>query len=512
MDTNQQRLIYEAESIANRARDIISTAYHLLYGVAHSDRDCIDAVLSIPAEAFPDDFQPLAKAVRTLADNGNLIDYTTLARCMYDAGVENGGSLVASLAEGADHHISCAPDLDARAILKAFAVRDSANKLGLISEIAAKGDLEAARHAFADLAPFEYAPMPPSALPIADVENAGPIPAPLFEDGVYPGVLNLFIGESNAGKSMLALTAALSLATGRTLVKAFKPLAAGKVVYLSGEDDRAILKQRLADITRAHGLEQTGAPIHFIDEVSPLITFDAAGLAHLTDGWRELNRRARDYRLIVVDPLVTWFALTSENDAAQMGRLAEILKGLAADTGAAILVTHHTNKSGAANLDQNAARGSTALTSAARFVANVARPSQTNLEQLGLAPEDAATYVRFAVSKNSYGPTTGAPCILQRVEGGALVDADPGAVRRGDLAESLAGILAETGAHLTRREIIQGRGELAAEVRKRLVEAEGAVSRHDLEKAIVHGLSIGLLREEKLPKRHGFRVEVVPNE
>lgn len=503
---------YEIESIQNRARDIEATTCRMLYGATHTDSDCISATISVPLEVFPDGLRPLAAAIHELAAAGRLIDYSTIVFSMIDAGIVDASGLLDSVAREAYFYASCAPDLDAAALLKVHAIRDSANKLGLISEIVNQGDLEAARHAFADLAPFEYIPGPVEALPFADIENAGPIPDPLFRGGIYPGCLNLFIGESNAGKSMLALTGGLALATGQVLIKSLDPIQRGRVLYLSGEDDARVLKQRIADIARAHNLDTTGAVLHFVDRVSPLIEFDAAGLAHTTQAWRELKRKAADYDMIVIDPLVSWFALTGENNASEVGRLAEMLKDLAAQSGAAVLLTHHTNKGGASNLDQAAARGSSALPAAARFVANVARPTQEHLERLGLAPEDGARFVRFAISKNSYGPTTGAAAIFERVQGGALIDADPYAARRGDLAESLASILADAGARLTRREIIQGRGDIAKDVRGRLEAAEGKVTRQDLECAIEHGLRFGLLREQDAETgAQRKRREVVPN-
>jgi len=506
MQADNQRLVYEAESIQRRAPDVYETACHLLNGANHGNADCIAAILTTPPEVYPNGLRDVAAAVHALDAAKTPIGVSSLHYALTEAGVEHPGTLLSELGS----HISCAPDLDAHALMRVYTLKDAVNKIGLIHEIAAKGDLEAARHAFADLAPFEYAPTRQEALPLADIENAGPIPDPLFEGGLYPSCLNLCIGESNAGKSMLALTAALSLAANRQLIKPFKPISGGRVLYLSGEDDARVLKQRVADIGKAHNVKTNG--IDFVDHVTPLIEFDAAGLAHTTPAWRELSRKACGYELVVIDPLVAWFTLASENDAAAMAALCEHVKRLASDSKAAVLVTHHANKSGAFVLEQAAARGSSALTAAARFVANLARPSANDLERMGLEPQDGARFVRYAVTKNSYGPTTGAAAILERGQGGALSDADPMAARRGDIAETLAHVLVETGAHLTRRELVQGRGELAADVRKRLSDAEGAVNRHLLEQVICHGLNLGLLREEKSEALGRSRVEVLANE
>jgi len=505
----QRRSSFELESVARRAAAPEITAKHLLAGCAQNNRDCIHAVLDTPVEAFPDALQGVARAVHDLHATGAHVDVVGLYRTLDALEVQNPGVLLADLGS----YASCAPDLDSRALLLDYAKRDSANKLALISEIAAGGDLEGARHAMADLSPFQFAPVAREYLPLEDIENAGAMPEALFECGIYKECLNLCIGESGSGKSMFALTLALSLSTGKTLLKGFAPRAPGRVLYLSGEDCAGVLKQRAHDIAKAHGVTTTGADWHFVTRATPLVEVDADGVLHCSPAWRELERKAHGCALLVIDPLVSWAALASENDAAGMGRLAELFKTLAAESGTGVLLAHHTNKVGASSLEQGSARGSGALPAAARFAVSLARPTENAMERLGLPPGDRARFLRVAISKNSYGGISGDARMLERVEGGALVDADPEGARIGALAEALAGALADTGAHLTRRELIQGRGDLALEVRKRLVESEGVASGRMLERAIAHGLRFGLLKEhDTATGARRARREVLPNE
>lgn len=484
---------FEDHSIRQRQVDIGFTAARVLMGAIRGDADCVNETLKVPPEAWPDVWGPVAGAVHAVIDAGNKPDHCTVTRAMQDAKVPRGNLLVGEIEQITGHDHSLQPDLDCAAILREYSSRDAANKIGLIAEIAAKGDLEAARHCFADLAPFEYMPSPADPLPIADVENAGEIPAPLFTWGLYPGVLNLIIGESNAGKSMLALHAAVALSEQANILKPFHPNTQGNVLVLSGEDDRRVIKRRLADICAAHSITRTGR-IDFVDTVKPLIEFDAAGMAHMTPAFRHLKKMAGQYAMIIIDPLVSWALFSNENATSEMVKLAEIIKELAAESGAAVVITHHTNKAGAGNLDQSAARGSSALPSAARYVLNVARPTARMVAENGLTEEDAPRFLRCAISKNSYGETSGGATILERVTGGALQDAQVTRTRTGEIAEALAGVLADTGARLTAHEIERGKGGISRDIADRLGRIVGGTSVRDRRNAIQHGLEIGLLK------------------
>ena len=496
---------YEAESIARRAEQVEVCARHLLAGAFQSNRDCVEAIVTIPPECFPDELRPVAQAVIDLHSRGVAVDSTSLYLELAAAKVDAPGSLLAGLGT----YASCAPDLDARALWLAFGKSEAANRIGLISEIAARGDLEAARAAFGDLDPFAYAPAPPDPLPLADVDGAGEVPDPLFKCGIYPGRLSLLVGESGIGKSTIALSAAASFASGRKLLSAFAPNGGGRVLFLSGEDDAPVLKKRLEALEATYGVKIPRNQLHFVDSVAPLLTVDGAGATHITPAWTALRKKAANYELIIVDPFVSWLGVANENDASVMGKLAEHLKALAAETGAAVLVSHHTSKHGALSLEQGAARGSGALAAAARWIGNLARPGE-GAQALGIDPEDCHRFLRFAVSKNSYGERTGGARIFERNAAGVLVDADPGAQRRGDLAEVLAGILADTDVHLTRFEIIRGQGKAARGIRDKLAEVLGAVSRRDLEGAISDGVKAGILKEIALePTTRGrARVEL----
>lgn len=515
--SSSHKHVYEAESIARRAAAPEITAKHLLAGCAQSNHDCISAVLDTPPEAFPGDLEAVARAVHDLHATGAPVEVAGLYRTLDALEVDNPGVLLADLGS----YASCAPDLDGRALLVDYARRDSANKLALISKIAAGGDLEGARHAMADLGPFQFAPAPENPLPRADIEHAGEMPTPLFEGAVYRARLAVLVSESNAGKSMLSLTSGMSLALGRQLIHALKPTAPGRSLILSGEDDRTVIAARLKAIATAHNIPWNdvlevlrNGCLSFVDATAPLIQYSLSAPPRLSEGWRELQRVAHDFDLLTIDPMSSWITLTAENGAVEQIDLAQRFTRLNRESGAAILLLHHANKTGSGSLDQNAFRGSNAIPSASRWMANLAVPSVDQLERLGLTAGDRTTHVFFSESKNSYSARNARPYLLKRTDGGALLDAeDTYTKREGDIAEALALALGEAQAHLTRREIREGRGAVAKGVRERVKDICGTVTAGQVERAIVRGIALGLLKEEAATTAaRRSRVEVLPNE
>ena len=500
---------FEDHSIRQRQVDIGFTAAKVLMGAIRGDTDCVDETLKVPPEAWPDVWGPVAGAVHAVIDAGNKPDHCTVTRAMQDAKVPRGNLLVGEIEQITGHDHSLQPDLDCAAILREYSSRDAANKLGLISEIAAKGDLEAARHAFGDLAPFEFVPAPADPLPIADWRNAGDIPESLFYNGIYRARYSLMGGASNAGKSYLALMAGISLATGRKMIEPFAPRKRGRVLMLSGEDDAAVIKQRALDTAKRYNVDLDGAPIDFVDQVSPLIEFDSYSTATFTPAWKSLEKQCANYDLVIIDPLAAWFAVNAENPGGDLSKIGNALAELAKRTGAAILLTHHTSKQGTFTLSQNSLRGHTGLYTPSRWIAIIARPSDSDLGNWGKGKESAVDYLRFVVDKNSYGPNTGAEIVLRRGHGGVLEDSDVKADRYRDIAQALQTILREDeDLHLTEREIIRGNGGLAKQVQAAVDDLVGKTKGPDRERGIKVGIDAGMLEIREISTKGKPRREV----
>ena len=118
-----------------------------------------------------------------------------------------------------------------------------------------------------------------------------PPPKPIIEDLLYEGML-LFGGKSKRGKSWLMLDLAISVATGTPVWGHFAVPEPQPVLYISLEDGRGRIKQRVDEIrpgVRAHG---------YLQFLYNFPILDQGGMEKLR-GYMESGR----YRLIIIDVL-----------------------------------------------------------------------------------------------------------------------------------------------------------------------------------------------------------------
>jgi len=88
--------------------------------------------------------------------------------------------------------------------------------------------------------------------------------------------VSLLYGPGGAGKSVLALACALSVAAGREIVPGIAPAVKGNVMYLDWETDRETVNERIAYIAAGHGFD---APNIFYRRCTRPISDDAIFLA-----------------------------------------------------------------------------------------------------------------------------------------------------------------------------------------------------------------------------------------
>jgi len=169
--------------------------------------------------------------------------------------------------------------------------------------------------------------------------------------GILPaGSVAMLFGESGAGKSFLALDLALSVATGQSWHS--QRVKAGPVWYLAGEGFNG-LRLRVRAWRKVHG-----GDLGRFRVTTGAIPFDSEGAAQLSQEIAEAQAAQDLPRLVVVDTLARHLVgdENSQKDAAQFVRLCG---EIAAATGAAILVVHHSG-----HIAKERARGSSALRAA----------------------------------------------------------------------------------------------------------------------------------------------------
>ncbi|WP_268885677.1 AAA family ATPase [Fundidesulfovibrio magnetotacticus] len=133
--------------------------------------------------------------------------------------------------------------------------------------------------------------------------------------------------------------------------------------------------------------------------------------------------------LIVLDPLSRFFG-GNENDNTLATAFCQLLEKLAKETGAAVVCCHHVAKGVGqtprgfnleAALSQEAMRGASGLTGAARWQSNiVAMPAKAAKEEIDDPDAKNGVYLAAQVSKKNYGPPE-SKFFLRRGAGGILL-------------------------------------------------------------------------------------------
>ncbi len=161
-----------------------------------------------------------------------------------------------------------------------------------------------------------------------------------------PGLVVLY-GEPGSFKTFVALDMALTVASGREWLG--RVTLQTKALYIAAEGVRGF-KLRVAAHAHRRGL--TPENIRFIAEV-PLIMDPA----HIRALLASFEKDDFEPGLIVVDTLARVALGADENNAKDMGRVVDGLDELKRQTGATVMVIHHTRKDGGSERGSSALRG-----------------------------------------------------------------------------------------------------------------------------------------------------------
>lgn len=242
-----------------------------------------------------------------------------------------------------------------------------------------------------DVKGFLAAARPERIIDLADCGLDGYFePAPPYQwlvNRVFPlGVASLLAAAGGTGKGMLGLDLALKVAgvPSRSIVdpvEAFgnRVQSHGTAVILAAEDDGPEIHRRL------EGLDPEGTrrreadgrifivSIPTIRKDPSLMERDRSGKLSLTPLWYDLKDQLLDLddlKMVIFDPVSVFVPLDLATDPAQGAFTMATFAGLAAETGAAVILAHHTNKlSGEIKTPDQARaaiRGTTALVDGVR--------------------------------------------------------------------------------------------------------------------------------------------------
>ena len=188
----------------------------------------------------------------------------------------------------------------------------------------------------------------------------------LIQDMIPGRQVSIIGGDGGTGKSLLGLQLGVAVATGTPWIG--RPAPRGRALYVGSEDELAEIHRRLAAICEADSLA--------FDELDGLTLLPLAGqdatLAEgsfdglqATPGWRDLVERVQIERpaVLILDTLADLYA-ANEIARVEVRAFIQMLRGLALDCDAAVILLAHPSRAGMA--DGSGYSGSTAWNNSVR--------------------------------------------------------------------------------------------------------------------------------------------------
>jgi len=251
--------------------------------------------------------------------------------------------------------------------------------------------------------------------------------------------VGFIVGAAGAGKSQYVLQMICAVAAKIASLIGFEPGQQGKVVYLAAEEDDRILQKRLKNIV--HHFVQNDAERQAIMDNVFIVPGAGQDWRFLTNDngnpqpseffnrLLEVLSSFEKIALLVIDPMARFYG-AQENDNSCATLFVSLLERLKEVLQTTVLCVHHIGKGtpvvDVKNLDlalhQDAARGASALTGAARWQLNLVPIPPKVAKKVGLSDPQPGQYLAGRVSKNNYG-APGQTFYIERVENGILQDA-----------------------------------------------------------------------------------------
>lgn len=166
-------------------------------------------------------------------------------------------------------------------------------------------------------------------------------PYPWLVPGLHlaPGRITLLNGYADVGKTVIAMTVAIAVASGSPVWGVYAPARAGRVLHMNGEIGSYIARERYQRIARGYGLD--------VQQLTASGALELANYPELKlddkDFEDRLRAKCEGFSLVVIDSLRAFSGGLDEN-AKEIGVALLMLARVSEATGATIVVLHHNRK------------------------------------------------------------------------------------------------------------------------------------------------------------------------
>lgn len=191
------------------------------------------------------------------------------------------------------------------------------------------------------------------------------------------GDLGMIYGPPGCGKTFIVIDMIITLCVGTIWANRFKVERSLNVAYCAGEGISG-LPSRFKAAAKHHGVISLcnftfykTIPQLYLDANSnaPDTNQEVSTIKLFCDEWKA--RQSKPLDVLVIDTLHTATITADENSAKDMGKVLQACRSVADDLDCAVILVHHTNKTGSAE------RGSSSLRGAMDFMLEIKNPLDT---------------------------------------------------------------------------------------------------------------------------------------
>ena len=342
------------------------------------------------------------------------------------------------------------------------------------------------------------------------LENIPPKREFVIDDYCPDGTCGLLIGTGGAGKSFLALVAAMVVASGRSIVpfSVSKPRAA---VIVSVEDDHDDINRRIYNIAKEYGFSQAEKELM----AKNLFIFPGRGIIKPLMEIKDMNpieappfewlqQQVERYKpgLVILDTKARLYGL-NENDNDHGSQWIGVLESLLVKhPRCSILIVAHTAKANAGVADQHSNRGASSIGDNCRFGMAVTWLQDDEAKSLGI--KDPGGLIKLTHTKASYSKPLD-PVIFRKNDFGVpvMVDIDTsGQLALGLALDILVDLLRQDHPEGVNKRQLE-RGEQVCKAIKDKVAGFAHISKKDWPKVVTLGIESARLEEVEDPSATG---------